>query len=212
VSATAQAVCECGHCVAKRRIEELEAHLAERESDPMLKEAQTRSHQHLLALVNKPVRLHLTELVHGKDIADGWLAFSDPQSIGLRLNEADEKIYLFNRVHVSMVEERTPKGPTLADVTAAKDQAYSERNRCVAALALMAKGNGWPVGLARHPEAEVWEDDWRNIVWINLPSGQVTWHLHDSELPLFDFLTLDPSFEWDGHTTEEKYRRLAQLR
>lgn len=100
-----------------------------------------------------------------------------------------------------------------ASLTASKDNAYRERNRCVAGLVFMAKQLGWTYGMAMHdPADEKWEADWRHIVFIDLPTGQVSWHLHDSEvwtlfpdpLPLYD-----PP--WDGHTTEEKYRRLAAL-
>lgn len=92
---------------------------------------------------------------------------------------------------------------------AAKDTAYAERNRLVAALSKL-----FPAWLERHPDSDTaWEDDWRWIVFINLPngpgSGQVSWHIHDSELPQFDHLDRRSGNSWDGHTTEEKYLRLA---
>ena len=88
----------------------------------------------------------------------------------------------------------------------AKDTAYSERNALVAFIASM-----YPSCLARHV-GDPWEDDWRWIVFIDLPTGQVSWHIHDSELPQFDRLPRDRHAEWDGHTTEEKYARLAKAR
>lgn len=93
--------------------------------------------------------------------------------------------------------------------TADKDGAYRERDQCVAAIAVLALLHGWRAWLGRHVGGE-WEDDWRNIVFVELPTGQVSWHVHDSELPLFSFLqsTDEP---WDGHDTPEKYRRLAGL-
>jgi hypothetical protein len=89
----------------------------------------------------------------------------------------------------------------------AKDTAYAERNRCVAALARVAVVMGLAAWRARHV-GDLWEDDWRNIVFIRLPEGQVSWHIHDSELPLFDWLPLRDDRPWDGHDTPEKYRRL----
>lgn len=94
---------------------------------------------------------------------------------------------------------------------AAKDGAYAERNKLVAALSKL-----FPAWLERHPDADTtWEDDWRWIVFINLPngpgSGQVSWHIHDSELIQFDHLSRHSGNGWDGHTTEEKYLRLACL-
>jgi len=88
----------------------------------------------------------------------------------------------------------------------AKDSAYHERDRLVAALSKC-----FPSFLARHPAGDAWEDDWRNIVFVMMPTGQASWHIHDSELPLFSHLLMTSSIQWDGHTTEEKYQRLEAL-
>ncbi len=47
-----------------------------------------------------------------------------------------------------------------------------------------------------------------HIGGIDLPNGHVTWHIPDSELPLFDFLS---QYEgaWDSHTTAQKYARVV---
>lgn len=96
----------------------------------------------------------------------------------------------------------------LADAKGAKDAAYRERNCLVAALSKLL-----PAYMARHPdEDKEWEDDWRWIVFIESPRGQLSWHIHDSELPLFEHLEQVDDGQWDGHTTEEKYARLAGLR
>ena len=88
----------------------------------------------------------------------------------------------------------------------AKDGAYRERDMLVAALSKI-----FPASLERHPDNEKWEDDWRWIVFIDLPTGQATWHIHDSELPMFDHLPRLQGRKWDGHSTDEKYIRLAAL-
>lgn len=92
---------------------------------------------------------------------------------------------------------------------AAKNRAYSERNKLVAAISKL-----FPASLERHGESDkTWEDDWRWIVFIDLPSGQVSWHIHDSELAQFNHLKRGGvgGRTWDGHTTEEKYARLGAL-
>ena len=97
------------------------------------------------------------------------------------------------------------------EARAAKDGAYAERNRCVVALAKLAGMLGWEYGRALHPAEDTeWEADWRNIVYIDLPTGQVSWHFHDSESALFAAF---PEYgkPWDGHTTEEKYQCLSAL-
>lgn len=89
-----------------------------------------------------------------------------------------------------------------------KNAAYAERDKCVVAIAGAAIDLGLDAWLGRHEGGE-WEDDWRNVVFIDLPTGQVSWHIHDSELHLFRFLKRSAA-PWDGHDTEEKYRRLIE--
>ena len=85
-----------------------------------------------------------------------------------------------------------------------RDYAYSERNKVVAALAKL-----FPSGIAR-TEIEGWDAEWHGCVYIDLPTGQVSWHYHDREAHLF--ADLPPYTKpWDGHTTDEKYRRLAAI-
>ena len=90
----------------------------------------------------------------------------------------------------------------------AKDTAYSERNKLIVALSCI-----WPAHLARHPDSDKeWEDDWRNIVCIHGPCGQMTWHIHDSEAHMFGHLNCAPDpfadCKWDGRDTQLKYCRL----
>jgi len=80
-----------------------------------------------------------------------------------------------------------------------------ERNQLVAALARL-----YPSGLKR-TAIEGWRDGWHSCVYIDLPTGQVSWHYHDSHAYLFEGLPPYPG-EWDGHDTAEKYRRLNALR
>lgn len=88
----------------------------------------------------------------------------------------------------------------------ALDVAYRERAALVAAL---IRVGGYPAELVIAPDTEDW---W--IVYAETPAGQVSWHLSPDDLDLFSFLPLKfgsrPS-PWDGHTTEEKYRRVAAL-
>jgi hypothetical protein len=85
-----------------------------------------------------------------------------------------------------------------------KDAAYEERNQVVAALTTI-----FPSGIAR-TDIPGWLPEWHGCVYIDLPTGQVSWHYHDSQAHLFAHL---PPYKkpWDGHTTEQKYARLAML-
>lgn len=91
---------------------------------------------------------------------------------------------------------------------------YTERARVVAALAGLALFLGERVGVREHdPNDTEWDPAHRIIVFIELPDGkggvfQASWHLHDSERHLVAHL---PPYEpeWDGHTTAQKYERMA---
>lgn len=87
----------------------------------------------------------------------------------------------------------------------ALDAVYAERNQCVALIARMASIMGNRVGLRTSSD---FEPGWQNCIMIDLPTGQVSWHLKDSELPLFNFP--DYPDAWDGHSTQEKYRRVNE--
>jgi hypothetical protein len=106
----------------------------------------------------------------------------------------------------------TPIGEELEKLEKAKDGAYRERNQLAAALARAAIAMGFRAGVGEHPEGDKeWEPDWRTILFIDLPTGQLSWHFHDSEWPLLAGL---PRYrgDYDGHSTAEKYRRLMSWR
>lgn len=84
------------------------------------------------------------------------------------------------------------------------DAVYAERNRLVAALAHLFANAAWR-GL--DPSAPDF-----TIVYIDLPSGQVSWHIPDAEMVAFPPLPLRDPTGWDGHDTDTKYERLAALR
>jgi hypothetical protein len=91
----------------------------------------------------------------------------------------------------------------------AKNNAYWERNQLVAYLAKQYDSH-----MVRHPDSDKdWEDDWRYIICIHTPTGQMTWHIHDNDaIDTFGFVEVDPTGEhWDGHTTSVKYNRLRTL-
>ena len=85
-----------------------------------------------------------------------------------------------------------------------KNQVYHERNQLVALLARI-----YPSGIKR-TEIEGWDPAWHGCVYIDTPAGQASWHYHDNEAHLFADL---PSYLgiWDGHSTEQKYRRLHAI-
>lgn len=91
------------------------------------------------------------------------------------------------------------------EARADKDQAYEERNNVVAALARL-----FPSGI-RRTDIPGWSDDWHGCCFIDLPSGQISYHYHDSQAHLFADL---PPYEkpWDGHDKATVHQRLSELR
>lgn len=81
---------------------------------------------------------------------------------------------------------------------------YRERNAVVSAFAwamfCVGANVGWLLDSQEGP-------DWPVVV-IDTPMGQVSWHVQRADLP--DWMEPYPG-EWDGHTTEEKYARLAAM-
>jgi hypothetical protein len=98
-----------------------------------------------------------------------------------------------------------------------KDDAYEERNRLVAAFAfVVASKPGGRAWLGQHPPDPDWHPSWRTIVFVEVPGiGQMSWHVHDRDRPLFVGLPIASPRSllppWDGHTTAEKYERLARV-
>ena len=116
------------------------------------------------------------------------------------MEEVSEKQVLYN----AAIDRALEAEARVAVLVERKDGAYLERNQVVAALAKC-----FPSGTAK-TAIEGWSEDWHGCVYINLPTGQVSWHYHDSQAYLFADL---PPYQgaWDGHTTPEKYARLAAL-
>lgn len=88
-----------------------------------------------------------------------------------------------------------------------KNLAYEERNKLVCALSKI-----YPSWLGKHEDDPTWQKEWFNIVFVQLPTGQASWHIHEDLLPLFAHLELDLSKKWDKHSTEEKYDRLSKIK
>lgn len=54
------------------------------------------------------------------------------------------------------------------------------------------------------------------ILFVETPQGQLSWHIADNDLDLFQGIARRPfvgpaGSSWDGHTTREKYERLDRL-
>ena len=77
------------------------------------------------------------------------------------------------------------------------DEAYLDRNLAVQAFGKLAMQNGFNVGIK--PDGEY------SILYIDLPTGQVSWHI-----PLGELIHVFPEYqrEWDNHSVELKRERI----
>lgn len=97
--------------------------------------------------------------------------------------------------------------PELERLSEERDGAYRERAQLLAEFATR-----YPAVLAPAPDID--EPGW-TLLYVTLPTGQASWHQHPADYELFGHVERvqadDPRAQWDGHTTEEKYRRIADL-
>jgi len=96
------------------------------------------------------------------------------------------------------------QGRVIDTLVADKNSAYHERNQVVAALSKL-----FPSGITR-TNIPNWDDEWHGAVYIDLPTGQISYHYHDSEHHLFAAL---PNYNgaWDGHNKDTVHQRLQAL-
>ena len=80
------------------------------------------------------------------------------------------------------------------------DEAYLDRNLCVQVMTRMAQKLGYNVGVKEN-------GDWP-ILYIDLPTGQVSWHISKT-----DIAGIFPEYlkGWDGHDVEIKRMRLIEF-
>lgn len=134
---------------------------------------------------------------------------------------AQQELRESNKDRVCITQDSAFYHPgTLYDTTQLvqeKDLAYQERNKMLVLVCRLAMADGFVVGIGEHVRACVsgregddWDESWRTVIYIDLPTGQVSWHIHDSEMHLFSFL---PKYRgnWDLHTTEEKWDRVLSF-
>lgn len=122
----------------------------------------------------------------------------------------DHQSTLWKDVHARMRRAEIGRVRALEGAESDAEQAlkalYTERARLVALLAAL-----YPSALcANDPNAPAW---W--VVYIDGPTGQMSWHIAVEDLSLFDHVQRvdagHPAVWYDGHTTALKHSRLEEL-
>ncbi len=92
--------------------------------------------------------------------------------------------------------------PVNTAAQAATLSVYRERAHLVAFLTTLYPS----VGAYNDPEEPEY-----CVVYVETPVGQMSWHIHPEDLDLFDGLPIVEQQVWDGHSTEDKYRKLRNF-
>lgn len=76
------------------------------------------------------------------------------------------------------------------------NRAYTERSIASVLLAKSAIALGFKAGVGTDDNVD-WEDQWRVVLYVDLPHGQISWHISPEDQHLLDGL---PKYEgkWDG--------------
>lgn len=85
---------------------------------------------------------------------------------------------------------------------------YTERNIAVGMAVSMAVKLGYDINNHVDPG----DPDWV-VVFIGLPTGQVSWHISRKEYKAYfpDYIPVAGRNPWDGHSTETKNARIQEF-
>lgn len=100
-----------------------------------------------------------------------------------------------------VIDVAAPRGEGGGVLLRRLDGAYAERTLLILALCAL-----FPSGMKKAPVRGM-PREFETAVYVDTPAGQMSWHIHEDDLPAFAHLPPYPG-EWDGHSTTEKYRRL----
>lgn len=82
------------------------------------------------------------------------------------------------------------------------NEVYADRNRLAQLLAYLAEKCGYVAGIEAVPD----DPDWP-VLYIDLPTGQVSWHIPRADL--WPHSTYEGA--WDGHDNTLKANRMLAL-
>lgn len=110
--------------------------------------------------------------------------------------------------HTAVAQKLLDQQGDINRLTTERDGAYRERAHL---LALLAATTPHAV-LTPAPDTD--EDGWA-LLFLTIGGRQCSWHIAPRDADLFTHVEHvpvdDPRARWDGHTTEEKYERIAEL-
>lgn len=91
----------------------------------------------------------------------------------------------------------------LGQVTAHVNEVYRERDMLLSLLLKLARGLHLPLGLTLDPTQV---PGWQSVVFLTLPSGQVSFRIPDEHLHFFADLPMAQPSQWDPSSLERSER------
>lgn len=89
------------------------------------------------------------------------------------------------------------------------DGAYHERDILVSVVANMFKD--YASVEIQDPESVGYDPEFKYIVYIDFPEFQLSWHIGNDELDLFEGIPMNKGIKWDGHSSVDKYKNLTRF-
>ncbi len=133
-----------------------------------------------------------------------------PDLIGMVKDRDRELQDLSNKV--ILAEQRIEELAKASDESGvvSPDAVYRERNMCIAGLARLAIRCGYRAGRIEYEADDGSDEKFQHVVIVELPTGQVSWHVKDRELKYFRFLPIHEAPR-QANSKEEKYKRIDEL-
>ena len=122
--------------------------------------------------------------------SDGEYRFTHDGEERIDVNAARKRDTTTNLAVASTAESRLMAEAFHQIIHFDEAKQYDKRNANVLLCMHYAQRLGYPVGIRMDPGSPEWP-----VVYIELPTGQVSWHLEQHSKP------------WDGHDTAAKYER-----
>ncbi|MFR9796163.1 hypothetical protein ACL02U_09705 [Streptomyces sp. MS06] len=125
-------------------------------------------------------------------------------------DDAREQLHLVSGMRQRNLDAAAVAIQRAEQAEAERDGAYRERAQLIAWLAALH-----PDHAVLAPALDIDDEDGWHLLFLTVAGRQLSWHIAPRDVELFQHVQrvdpADPRAQWDGHTTAEKYQRIAAL-
>lgn len=120
------------------------------------------------------------------------------------MNSTIEEMIELLKLALLEIEDNDPSSFTFKGDEAKKQKHYDIRNDLIHDAVHLARKVGYKAGFLIHtPVADIveqaWDHRWGVVAYIELPTGQVSWHIES------------PDIVYDGHDYQDKHERIIKF-